>query len=257
MELILVLLPFALLFAGIALAQGNPTSTLTGRVINEGQGLPGVTVNVKSPTLQGTRTAVTSVNGDFVLPQLPPGDYTVTFKTFYLDSPAPDGLTQAIGTEITQLEVYHGGSMPISGGTMKLGKYQEGGDFVSEGVTSPYTLETGEVSAVLPPWPGWDYRILLTLTTSGAPATPDCGSSWSCTASLWVTSVTAMVKGRVIEERSYRTPTGLVGPATDCPAYRGVVRGFHRCAANDVPPWEKSAMSVMLQIRFKPRAIRE
>ena len=27
-----------------------------------------------------------------------------------------------------------------------------------------------------------------------------------------------MVKGRVIEERSYRTPTGLVGPATDCPA---------------------------------------
>ena len=73
------LLVVAVLFAGIALAQGNPTSTLTGRVINEGQGLPGVTVNVKSPTLQGTRTAVTSVNGDFVLPQLPPGDYTVTF----------------------------------------------------------------------------------------------------------------------------------------------------------------------------------
>ncbi|MAE64522.1 MAG: hypothetical protein CMJ18_09660 [Phycisphaeraceae bacterium] len=25
---------------------------------------------------------------------------------------------------------------------------------------------------------------------------------------------------------------------TDCPAYRGVVRDHHRCAANDIPPWE-------------------
>ena len=28
-------------------------------------------------------------------------------------------------------------------------------------------------------------------------------------------------------------------PAADCPAYRGVIRGHHRCAANDLPPWEK------------------
>ncbi|MBK9090917.1 MAG: TonB-dependent receptor [Holophagales bacterium] len=68
----------AVLFAGVAFAQGSPSSTLTGRVLNEGQGLPGVSVTVKSPTLQGTRTAVTSVNGDFSLPQLPPGDCTVT-----------------------------------------------------------------------------------------------------------------------------------------------------------------------------------
>ena len=27
--------------------------------------------------------------------------------------------------------------------------------------------------------------------------------------------------------------------ADDCPAYRGVIRGHHRCAANDLPPWEK------------------
>ena len=73
------LLVATVLFAGIAFAQGNPTATLTGRVINEGQGLPGVTVNAKSPSLQGTRTAITSVNGDFVLPILPAGDYTVTF----------------------------------------------------------------------------------------------------------------------------------------------------------------------------------
>lgn len=73
------LLVMTALFAGVAMAQGVPQSTLTGRVLSEGQGLPGVTVNVKSPALQGTRTAVTSINGDFVLPLLPPGDYTVTF----------------------------------------------------------------------------------------------------------------------------------------------------------------------------------
>ena len=56
---ITALLVAAILFAGVAFAQGNPTGTLTGRVINEGQGLPGVTVTVKSPNLQGTRTAVT------------------------------------------------------------------------------------------------------------------------------------------------------------------------------------------------------
>lgn len=28
-------------------------------------------------------------------------------------------------------------------------------------------------------------------------------------------------------------------PETGCPAYRGFVRGYHRCAANDIPPWEK------------------
>ena len=27
-------------------------------------------------------------------------------------------------------------------------------------------------------------------------------------------------------------------PETQCPAYRGVIRGYHRCAANDIPPWE-------------------
>ena len=73
------LLVVAILVAGVAFAQGNPTSTLTGRVINEGQALPGVNVTVKSPSLMGTRSAITSINGDFILPQLPAGDYNLTF----------------------------------------------------------------------------------------------------------------------------------------------------------------------------------
>ena len=76
----LVLLAVPLLVANVVAAQGLPTGTLAGRVSeSEGLALPGVTVTVKSPALQGTRTAVTNVNGDYVVPNLPPGDYVVSF----------------------------------------------------------------------------------------------------------------------------------------------------------------------------------
>jgi hypothetical protein len=42
--------------------------------------VPGVTVAAVSPALQVSRTAVTSSNGDFIIPLLPPGEYSVTFE---------------------------------------------------------------------------------------------------------------------------------------------------------------------------------
>jgi hypothetical protein len=58
-----------------------PTGTISGRVISSDDApLPGVTVIVTSPNLQGERTVVTTDNGDFVIPLLPPGDYTVVFE---------------------------------------------------------------------------------------------------------------------------------------------------------------------------------
>ncbi len=81
MRRFLVPLSLSLLLLGAlgAFAQGVTNATLRGRVTNEGQGLPGVVVSIKSPALQGTRAAPTSANGDFVFPGLPPGEYTVTF----------------------------------------------------------------------------------------------------------------------------------------------------------------------------------
>src|SRR5688572_25971301 len=62
-------------------AQGNPTGGLSGQVSDsQGLPLPGVTVTAESPVLQGTRTATTSDNGDYILPFLPPGDYVITFE---------------------------------------------------------------------------------------------------------------------------------------------------------------------------------
>src|ERR1017187_2856253 len=76
----LVLLVLPLLLANYAWAQGIPTGTLAGRATDEqGVGLPGVTVTITSPALQGSRTAVTNANGNYTFPQLPPGEYAVKF----------------------------------------------------------------------------------------------------------------------------------------------------------------------------------
>jgi hypothetical protein len=69
------------LFGGFpALAQSIPTATITGRVTSDGAPLPGVLITAASPNLQGTRSTVTSEAGDYILPLLPPGEYTVGFE---------------------------------------------------------------------------------------------------------------------------------------------------------------------------------
>ncbi len=52
----------------------TPTGSISGRVTDAGNlAVPGATVTIESPNLQGTRTTVTSANGDYILPCLPPG----------------------------------------------------------------------------------------------------------------------------------------------------------------------------------------
>src|SRR5215510_4206500 len=62
-------------------AQGVQTATITGTVQSaDGQSLPGVTVTDSSPALQGVRTAVTDVNGLYILRGLPAGAYLISFE---------------------------------------------------------------------------------------------------------------------------------------------------------------------------------
>ena len=68
------------LVAGNLFGQGTPTATLSGKVTAERVPVPGVTVSVTSPNLQGTRTAVTTETGDYIIPFLPAGPYTVTYE---------------------------------------------------------------------------------------------------------------------------------------------------------------------------------
>src|SRR5882672_5826037 len=68
-----------ILVAATAFAQAT-SATLTGNVTTGGSPLPGATITVSSPGLLGMRTAVTGNNGDYNIPALPPGDYTIKIQ---------------------------------------------------------------------------------------------------------------------------------------------------------------------------------
>jgi outer membrane receptor protein involved in Fe transport len=86
------------------------TGTVDGTVTDQSNApLPGVTVELTSPNLQGTRTAVTSADGRYRFPAVPPGPYRVTAElagfgkvekraTVTLDSTATVNLSLQLST---------------------------------------------------------------------------------------------------------------------------------------------------------------
>lgn len=76
-----LLVPVALLLVMALPALGALDGSISGVVKdNSGQPLPGVSVTVKGPVLQGTRTAITKGDGTYRVPSLPPGKgYLVSF----------------------------------------------------------------------------------------------------------------------------------------------------------------------------------
>jgi len=74
----LLLVISMLLVAGSALAQSSTSGAIAGTVAQAGTPLPGVTVELKSSAMQGTRTEVTDAQGRFRFTVLPPGNYTLT-----------------------------------------------------------------------------------------------------------------------------------------------------------------------------------
>jgi hypothetical protein len=73
-------LVFLLVMACAVGAFAQTTGSLVGNVTTEGAALPGVTVTISSPALQGTRTTVTGDGGGYSFPSIPPGAYTVVFE---------------------------------------------------------------------------------------------------------------------------------------------------------------------------------
>ena len=68
-------------FAADSYAQGIQTGSIRGTVTDQ-QNLPvpGVTVTIQSPALQGIRTSVTAGDGSYSFVRLPPGRYEITFE---------------------------------------------------------------------------------------------------------------------------------------------------------------------------------
>jgi hypothetical protein len=78
--LISLLAVVAVVTAIPAAAQTSQTGSISGTVMYNDAGLPGVTIQISSPALQGDKVVISQSNGDFISPFLPPGEYTVTFS---------------------------------------------------------------------------------------------------------------------------------------------------------------------------------
>jgi hypothetical protein len=73
-------LTFLFLAASAAPLVAQQTGSISGKVTTtDGSLLPGVTVEAQSNILPGPRVTVTGANGEYRLPALPPGSYTVRF----------------------------------------------------------------------------------------------------------------------------------------------------------------------------------
>jgi len=84
--------------AASASAQGLQTSTLTGTTnASDGSPLPGATVTLSSPALQGERSTTSDANGNYVFRGLPGGTYKLTFALQGFAS-VERNITIALGT---------------------------------------------------------------------------------------------------------------------------------------------------------------
>ena len=84
-------------------AQGKLTGSINGKVVDsEGNPLPGVTVTVQGPALQGKMSFVTTQSGSFRFPSLPPGsDYQLTFELSGFKTVIRKGLKVSVGKTTT------------------------------------------------------------------------------------------------------------------------------------------------------------
>jgi hypothetical protein len=70
-----------LLAVGIHASAQEFTGTIYGRIVDPSNAvLPGVSITVEGPAIQGKRTAESEANGSYRLLYLPPGEYRVTFQ---------------------------------------------------------------------------------------------------------------------------------------------------------------------------------
>jgi hypothetical protein len=125
-------LAVALGLAATAGAQGVQTSTLSGSVSStDGAVLPGVTVSLTSPSLQGARSTTTDANGSYIFRGLPGGVYKVTFTL------------SGFGSVEREVEIALGTQPPLDA-TLTVASVTES---VTVTAVAPSVLETTSVGA--------------------------------------------------------------------------------------------------------------
>ena len=99
------------LASGPAFAQsvGATTGAINGKVADaSGAVMPGVTVTIASPSMQGVRNAVTDTEGSYRFPAIPPGEYKITYELEGFSTVVREGIRVGLGftaTVNTELKV--------------------------------------------------------------------------------------------------------------------------------------------------------
>lgn len=92
-----------LLLSGLALAQTTQTGNIVGRVISpEKEGLPGVTVTIKSPAMIiPSKSVISGETGAFRFMALAPGDYEVKFELMGMNTVTRQGVRVEVAKNAT------------------------------------------------------------------------------------------------------------------------------------------------------------
>src|SRR5262245_66408617 len=81
---------------------GATTGAIDGKVSDATGGvMPGATVTISSPAMQGVRTAVTNEEGVYRFPAIPPGDYTITYELTGFATVTHEGIRVGLGFTAT------------------------------------------------------------------------------------------------------------------------------------------------------------
>src|SRR5204863_6266638 len=97
-------LALLLLTSGASVAQSVSATTgaINGRVTdNSGAVLPGVSVTISSPAMQGVRNAVTEQEGSYRFPAVPPGEYKITYELAGFSTVVREGIRVGLGFTAT------------------------------------------------------------------------------------------------------------------------------------------------------------
>jgi hypothetical protein len=97
-----LLLSLSILVAVGAFAQTATSGAIEGKITDRGgAALPGVTVEIRSPNLQGTQTAVSDGSGRFRFGLLPPGTYSLTATLSGFSTVRQSNLQVGLGRTVT------------------------------------------------------------------------------------------------------------------------------------------------------------
>jgi hypothetical protein len=104
LRILSILVGFIVTTAGPAFAQaaGATTGAIDGKVADSSGGvMPGVTITIASPSMQGVRTAVSNEEGVYRFPAIPPGDYKITYELAGFSTVVREGIRVGLGFTAT------------------------------------------------------------------------------------------------------------------------------------------------------------